>query len=345
MPNSEQINDYLAPGGLSSVAVVRDDASGNTALVGGDGTWEMVAVSGGKGGLMLMNYAQISSDAIAAITDSWLWFRLDQQYGSAYDKVLNYSEKLMTSELTLTANGTLNTGLYTDNAGWMTPKGTAYKSFIGAASATPSTDGITEFFELYPLTDVGGFLLVFDVYIPASAASIDYLCSASADSNQTNYGGFSVYVNAQQVTLSMRNFGGVATIDSQTQSGLSAGKHQIAFFVDGVNMVAQAYVDGAAATGANAAKDLSLDGTALPKMEHNRGVRLFATGTGVAGGVTTASVFGAKDNARLIRDMKFRRFERDVSADIGTLIADAYALFVKNDPDASPHISYTEGAI
>ena len=37
MPNSEQINDYLAPGGLSSVAVVRDDANGNTVLVGADG--------------------------------------------------------------------------------------------------------------------------------------------------------------------------------------------------------------------------------------------------------------------------------------------------------------------
>ena len=39
MANSEQINDYLGPGGLSSVAVVQTDASGNTVLLGPDGPY------------------------------------------------------------------------------------------------------------------------------------------------------------------------------------------------------------------------------------------------------------------------------------------------------------------
>lgn len=270
----------------------------------------------------LVSRKQQIEDFATQITDPWLWFQLNRQEGATVDKFNNHSGQLITTEQTLLSGSSVGAAIWSGNPGWCDPAGTAYWSNY-SATETPNADGITAMFDWSTLAaNDGGFLMLADLYIPTSAAGGDDIYGASCGSTQATYGEHRMYVNAQQVLLGIKNKGGSTTLQPATQSGLSAGRHQVAFFVNASDMTCTVYVDGGPATGGAATVDLSTDGTGLPAMEHRRGVRVLARPNGLSGQVL--GTFGTNDAARMVRNVIFRRFNRNVAADIPELIADVY---------------------
>ena len=271
----------------------------------------------------LVTRKQQIEDFATQITDDWLWFQLNRQEGATVDKITNHSGKLITTEQTLLSGTSVGATIWSAAPGKCTPAGTAYWDYhLGSAGAT---DDLMNLFNLSTLGAHGGLLVAGWITLTGATTTNDVLLSVGASSSQATYGEWQLYPTASQIVFMLKNQGGSTSINVQTQSGLSAGDHHFAFYIDAENMIGYAFVDGVEATGSGTHKDLSTDGTGLPAIEGNRGIRLLGRATNASGG--TGGVFGNTAATLAAHDIVIRRFDRDanVISDIPELVADMYA--------------------
>lgn len=244
------------------------------------------------------------------VTDDWLWFQLNRQEGGSV--IRNASGVVQVADLALT--GTPGT-IWSANPGWATPAGAVHVD-VHTASVSTLND-LCAMLDMSALTSVGGMLLSSWVYMTGSAAAADYIAGLSGGGagQQAAYGQVEWSMYEDDVRLAFRNVGG-STLLTCTAPTIS-GSHLVTFFVDGVNMTCQAYLDGVPH---GSTLDLSTDGTTLPAIRHDWGIRLLGKPNDAAGG--TINKCGAGNAALRVHDVVIRRFERDVSADIAEMIAD-----------------------